>query len=160
MTTKKHNLIDQRLQDLNDDGVDRRGVLLAGLDDDRVATGDRDGHLGSPVGQPRSERASQLRAERSAEVGPDEAGLSGLQQRYDARLRGTPGLTVRALGASALDLCAVADGRLPVSRCSSLRSSISFTGAFAASYRCGPVSGNGRDDPAIDAQRRTVGRGR
>ena len=27
MTTKKHNLIDQRLQDLNDDGVDRRGFL-------------------------------------------------------------------------------------------------------------------------------------
>jgi cell division protein FtsI/penicillin-binding protein 2 len=34
------------------------------------------------------------------EIG-DEAGLSGLQQRYDARLRGTPGLTVRALGAPA-----------------------------------------------------------
>ena len=28
-------------------------------------------------------------------------------------------------------MCAVADGRLPVSRCSSLRSSISFTGSFA-----------------------------
>jgi len=27
MTTKKHDLIDQRLQDLNDDGVDRRGFL-------------------------------------------------------------------------------------------------------------------------------------
>ncbi|MFL6303381.1 MAG: metallophosphoesterase family protein [Candidatus Sulfotelmatobacter sp.] len=27
MTTKKHNLIDQKLQDLNDDGVDRRGFL-------------------------------------------------------------------------------------------------------------------------------------
>src|SRR4051795_11838546 len=27
MTTKKHNLIDQGLQDLNDDGVDRRGFL-------------------------------------------------------------------------------------------------------------------------------------
>jgi hypothetical protein len=26
MTTKKHNLIDQRLQDLNDDGVDRRRI--------------------------------------------------------------------------------------------------------------------------------------
>jgi cell division protein FtsI/penicillin-binding protein 2 len=34
------------------------------------------------------------------EIG-DEAGLSGLQQRYDARLRGTPGLAVRALGAAA-----------------------------------------------------------
>src|SRR5438034_4307687 len=27
MTTKKHNLIDQNLQDLNNDGVDRRGFL-------------------------------------------------------------------------------------------------------------------------------------
>ena len=27
MTTKKHNLIDQKLQDLNNDGVDRRGFL-------------------------------------------------------------------------------------------------------------------------------------
>src|SRR6476661_3509875 len=27
MTTKKHNLIDQKLQDLNDDGIDRRGFL-------------------------------------------------------------------------------------------------------------------------------------
>ena len=34
------------------------------------------------------------------EIG-DEAGLSGLQQRYDERLRGTPGLTVRAVGAPA-----------------------------------------------------------
>lgn len=34
------------------------------------------------------------------EIG-DEAGLSGLQQRYDERLRGTPGLTVRAVGAAA-----------------------------------------------------------
>lgn len=34
------------------------------------------------------------------EIG-DEAGLSGLQQRYDERLRGTPGLTVRAMGAPA-----------------------------------------------------------
>lgn len=34
------------------------------------------------------------------EIG-DEAGLSGLQQRYDAQLRGTPGLTVRAVGAPA-----------------------------------------------------------
>jgi cell division protein FtsI/penicillin-binding protein 2 len=34
------------------------------------------------------------------EIG-DEAGLSGLQERYDARLRGTPGLTVRAVGAPA-----------------------------------------------------------
>lgn len=34
------------------------------------------------------------------EVG-DEAGLSGLQQRYDERLRGTPGLAVRAVGAPA-----------------------------------------------------------
>ncbi|MGZ8743457.1 MAG: penicillin-binding transpeptidase domain-containing protein [Nocardioides sp.] len=34
------------------------------------------------------------------EIG-DEAGLSGLQQRYDERLRGTPGLAVRAVGAPA-----------------------------------------------------------
>ncbi len=34
------------------------------------------------------------------EIG-DEAGLSGLQQRYDERLRGTPGLTVRAVAAPA-----------------------------------------------------------
>src|SRR5437867_5868502 len=27
MTTKKHNLIDQKLQDLNNDGIDRRGFL-------------------------------------------------------------------------------------------------------------------------------------